>query len=800
MPESLTHPPYNSTPPVAPKPARPSGRILLIALLAVGGLVLGLLVVATIAMSQLDRMRPWVNDKVSEATGRRFEVQGPLAASWQWPQPLEDGWRRWIPGVTVHAEQLVMDNPAGFTPPFAGDDPQDKKGSRKAASKENKEVGSDASKPGSPGDNKNDNNSNTPRTPTTATQADSPTMASIDRATASVRLWPLLARHLAVDTVTLQHPEIALARTAHGTNNWTFKRKDEDAPRGRWTFDVDRLVITEGLLAYADGVKDLDLQAHVQTTEPTADQTATAAATGVASPASATVAVSASDTASAPNAGAERAAAGRYGLRFQLEGRYAKAKVHGSGQAGHVISLRDKVVDYPLQIALSAGSVAFSAEGILANPGALSGLDFDVALRGDSMADLYDVTGLVLPNTPAFKTRGRLTGSLEPERAVWEYTDFRGKVGESDLQGSLKYTSGKPRPRLTGTMTSNQLRLADLGPAIGTTKPDNTNRGRDQRGKVLPDAKFAAERWNAMDMDIVFKGRHIIRPESLPLEDLSLHAVMENAQLKLSPLTFGVAQGKIESEVSIDGRTAPLKAQIRGTVQGLQLSALFPKVELMKKSLGRMDGAVALASTGNSIGSLLGKGTGEMRLYVRDGTLSKQLLDLAALNVGSIIVGRLFGDDKEVHLRCAVADFTVVEGLATTRVVKMSTDDAVVEATGTIDLGTEEMNMRIKPESLEWKFLSLRSPLYVKGTFGNPDIGVEAGPLLLRAGAAVVAAVAAPAALALIPITVPAADDDTYCKPLLDLAKEPVQSGAKGAAGTDSQPARGAASRPGTPR
>lgn len=768
-------------------------KVLSIALMAVAGLVLVFLVIATIAMSQLDRMRPWVNDKVSEATGRRFEVQGPLSAAWQWPQPLEDGWKRWIPGVTVKAERLVMDNAAGFSPPFADDGRKGNKSSSKAAPKESKDVGNSASKPGSPAE------TNNKRTPTTATQADSPTMASIDRATASVQLWPLLASHLAIDTVTLQHPEIALARVKDGTNNWTFKRKDEQAP-GRWTFDVGRLVISEGLLAYADGMKDLDLQAHVQTTESSVDETTQAAAPASAIAAASTAASVPKSPSSAPTADAGRTAPGTYGLRFQLEGRYAKAQVKGSGQAGHVISLRDKVVNYPLQIELSAGSVALSAEGILANPGALSGLDFDVALSGDSMADLYEVTGLVLPNTPAFKTRGSLTGSLEPERAVWEYSDFRGKVGESDLQGSLKYTSGKPRPRLTGTMTSNQLRLADLGPAIGTSKPDNTNRGRDKQGKVLPDAKFAAERWNAMDMDIVFKGRHIIRPESLPLENLSLHAVMENAQLKLAPLTFGVAEGKIESQVSIDGRTAPLKAQIRGTVQGLQLSALFPKVALMKKSMGRMDGAVALESTGDSIGSLLGKGTGEMRLYVREGVLSKQLLDLAALNVGSIVVGKLFGEDKEVRLRCAVADFTVVEGLATTRVVKMSTDDAVVEATGTIDLGTEAMNMRIKPESLEWKFLSLRSPLYVKGTFGNPDIGVEAGPLLLRAGAAVVAAVVAPVALALIPITVPAADDDTYCKPLLDLAKEPVKSGAKGAAGTDSQPARRAASQPGTPR
>lgn len=781
-------------------------KALTIALLTVVGLLVGLLVVATIALSQLDRMRPWVNDKISEAAGRRFEVQGQLSGSWQWPLPLEEGWRRWIPGVVVKAERVVMDNPAGFQPPFAGAKGKASKAPPKGAPATNADAAADATDAET-------------RTPTTATQAGSPTMASIDRATASVQLWPLLARHLSIDTVSLQHPEIALARMADGANNWTFQPKDDEAPRSAWTVDVDRVVISDGLLAYADGVKDLDLQARVQTTEPVDAMGQTVMAnTPAASAASTTktapdAAANAAPAASAPSSSSSSSAAAKdsargtpatYGLRFQLEGRYAKAQVLGSGQAGHVISLRDKVVDYPLRIELSAGSVALSAEGILANPGALSGLDFDVSLRGDSMADLYEVTGLVLPSTPAFKTRGRLTGSLEPERAVWEYNDFRGKVGESDLQGSLKYTSGKPRPRLTGSMTSNQLRLADLGPALGTTSPDNTHRGRDrasgQRGKVLPDSKFAAERWNAMDMDIVFKGRHIIRPESLPLQNMSLRAVMENAQLKLAPLTFGVAQGQIESQVSIDGRSAPLKAQIRGTVQGLQLSALFPKVELMKKSLGRMDGAVALESTGDSLGGLLGNGTGEMRLYVREGTLSKQMLDLAALNVGSIIVGKLFGDTKEVQLRCAVADFTVVNGLATARVVKMSTDDAVINATGTINLGTEEMNMRIKPESLEWKFLSLRSPLYVKGTFGNPDIGVEAGPLLLRAGAAVVAAVVAPAALALLPVTVPAADDDTHCKPLLDLGRQPVQPGAKGAAGTDSQSARRAASQPGTPR
>ena len=94
----------------------------------------------------------------------------------------------------------------------------------------------------------------------------------------------------------------------------------------------------------------------------------------------------------------------------------------------------------------------------------------------------------------------------------------------------------------------------------------------------------------------------------------------------------------------------------------------------------------------------------------------------------------------------AVAGLAVRECVATVRTGKLSTNEAIVDASGTIDMAQERLNLHIKPESLQWKFFSLRTPLYVRGSFANPDVGVEPGPLLLRAGAAIAAAVVAPAA------------------------------------------------------
>lgn len=698
--------------PPAPPPSPRRRRWPRLALGVAGGLV-GLVVIGAIVLTQFDwnRTKPWLNQTLSDATGRHVAVEGDLSATWQWPQTLDTGWRRFLPGVTLQGTQLVMQDPPGFVRPGKAAEPRP--------------------------------------------------MARAEMARASLKLLPLLAREVAIDTLELTGPDVALARLSDGRNNWTFERQrapDDLTPR--WTVNIDQLVVRQGQLAYADAGRDLDLSARIDTINKAAQAPA---AENPATPASTTASPAANPV---------------YGMRFDLKGTLGKARIEGQGKAGPVLSLRDKEVNYPLQFTAKAGSIETAVEGIVANPGALSGMDLRVILKGASMADLYALTGLVLPNTPAFQTRGRLHGSLQPGRAVWDYRDFTGTVGQSDLLGNLRFVSGAPRGKLSGSVTSRQLRLADLGPVLGTASTPSSKAGRS--GKVLPDAPFATDRWNAMDMDLKFSGQRVVRQGSLPLEDLSVHALLSDAVLRLDPLHFGVAKGRIESTVVLDSRKKPLAVRLDTRVQNLRLASLFPAVELTKKSLGRLDGAMALNGKGNSVAQWLGTSSGEARLYVRDGTLSRELLNRAALNVGSIVVGKLFGDDKEVQLRCAVADLAVREGVATVRTGKLSTNEAIVDASGTIDMAQERLDLHIKPESLQWKFFSLRTPLYVRGSFAKPDVGVEPGPLLLRAGAAIAAVVAAPAALALLPVTVPGADDDVQCAPLLAQATQPVKAGRPG--------------------
>ena len=700
-------------------------RRWLIAGLALVAAVPLLLLCAVLAVSVIDwnRARPWINERVTEATGRTFAITGNLDAHWVWPQPLDAGWRHWVPGLLVEASGLELANREDFGGFGALDAPDAR-----------------AKPPALPGREAQDG------VPNTAPAL----MAQVAHASANLRLLPLLGRVVLIDTLVLTGPDVALARRENGDNNWTFPRHEEAQPPkpNPWQVDVRQLGLAQAQLAYADQAQRIALRATIETLPEDAEVAESEA---------------------------------RYGLAVALHGAFRGAALEGEGRVGKLLSLRGDGVEYPVDLKLRAGKTRAEARGTLTNPRKLSGVDLQVTLSSNSMADLYELTGLVLPNTPPFQTSGRLVGSLEPEKATWDYEGFTGTVGKSDLGGHLTYTSGSPRPRLKGHMKSRKLQFADLGPLVGTPEGAGADKKKTRAGKVLPNDQFATGRWDAMDLDIAFIGESLLGPAALPLDNLSVRAILHNAELTLNPLRFGIAQGRIDARVELDSHSQPLDAKIRATVDGLQLSALFPEVELMKKSLGRMDGAFALAGKGDSIATMLASSSGEARLYVRDGTLSKQLLDLAALNLGSVIFAKLFGADEEVKLRCAVADFAIKDGMAQTRSVKLSTNEAVVEAVGTLDFDHEHVDLRIKPESLEWKFFSLRTPLTVRGPFIDPKVGVEAGPLLARAGAAVAAAIAAPAALALVPITVPAAEDDAHCAKLLARADKAVKAGPQGA-------------------
>jgi len=586
-----------------------------------------------------------------------------------------------------------------------------------------------------------------------------PQMVTLKRVELRISPLALLAQRVVIPRIDLTEPNADLQRLADGRANWTFKfdPKDPDAEPSSWVVDIGAIGFDKGHVTLDDQTLKTQLDVLIDPLGkpiPFSDIVGDKAAK------------SAQEKGAAPQ---------DYAFAIKTKGQYHGQKLTGDGKIGGLLALQDANRPFPLQAQVQIADTRVELAGTLTDPLNLGALDLRLKLAGASLGNLYPLTGVTLPDTPPYATDGHLIAKLhEPGGAVFRYEEFNGKIGESDIHGSLAYVASQPRPKLSGALVSNQLLFADLAPLIGadsnTKQKARGGESKQPADKVLPVEEFKTERWRDMDADVEFTGKRIVHSEKLPFNDLYTHLVLTDGILSLEPLRFGVAGGKLDAQIRLNGHTEPLEGQAKLTARGFKLKQLFPTFEPMKTSFGELNGDADIIGRGNSVAKLLATSNGNLKMLINDGAISRELMELAGLNVGNYVVGKIFGD-KEVKINCAAADFDIKTGLATTRLFVFDTENAIIYIDGTANMATEQLDLTITPESKGWRLISLRSPLYVRGKFIKPDAGVKAVPLLLRgAGMVALGVIAAPAA-GLLALVAPSGGEPNQCAPLLEQMK-----------------------------
>ena len=686
--------------------------------------VLLLLIVAlviVIATFDWNRLRPTINERVSQTIGRPFAIQGNIDVTWRRLRH-EGGIASWVPWPILEARDIVIANPDW---------------------------------------------------------ASRPQFAHLDAVRFRLAPFPLLWHKVEIPRLYLVKPRIDLERDARGRATWEFHFATSAQP-STWKLELGSIGFDYGDIALDDAISKTNLNIKVEPLQRGIpyDQIVAQQSNEAREQAGKTVGAGARQALAKRNddnqPGKTRAV---YQFAWQAQGRYQGVPAERSGRTGGVLAVQQADEPFPLQAKLRVGDTRIAFVGTFTDPMHLAALDIRLWFSGSSMAKLYPLIGVTLPDTPPYATEGHLRVNLNRSGNHFTYENFRGRVGGSDLAGNVAFDTGGARPKLSGEMTSQTLRFSDLGPLVGA----DSNAQKQQRGdgtpqppdKALPVEPFRTDRWRAMDADVKFNASHIVRDAALPIDALATHVVMDNGVLTLDPLAFDLAGGKVKGAIRLDGSQTPMPGKIQLSARHLKLKQLFPNFEPMRTSFGEINGDASLDARGNSVSELLGSASGEVKLLMNDGAISKALLETAGLNVGNIIISRLFGD-RTVKINCAASDLTATNGLFQTRLFVFDTEDATVRIDGTVNFANEKLDLDVRPDSKGLRLLSLRSPLYVKGTLKNPDVGVQPGPLMLRGGGAVALGVLAAPVAALLPLVATGRDQqDNTCATVLEQMRQP---------------------------
>lgn len=549
--------------------------------------------------------------------------------------------------------------------------------------------------------------------------AEADDMVDVKNIALKLHIPSLLRGSVVLTEVRLNEAQIALEKSVDGRKNWLLDRyqKNENA-----SVKINALAVNKGYISYKDRAKKTSIQADLSTTSPS----------------------------KGPNAG----------LVFEARGTYLGEPLKASGSGGNLLSLRNQTNPYPINIRGSIGPTAASVKGQVTNLLTFTTLDLNIEIRGASLAQLYPLTGVVLPDTPPYKTKGRLVR----EGKLWRYEKFSGVIGKSDISGTLSLDTRKsPRPFLKGNLNSKSLNFADLGPLVGS-KPASTPDALP-RERILPTSPFRTERWNKMDADVTLKANSIIRNEALPINDLATRLRLQNARLTLDPLKFGVAGGTLAGFIRLDGNTSAILASTDLKARKIQLPKLFPKLESAKTSIGLVNGDIELTGRGSNVASMLGSSNGRVALVLNEGEISRFMMEAVGLHILEMLQIKLTGD-RNIKIHCGVVDLGVKQGVMQSRMMMLDTDITRLTAVGNINLRNETLDFALTQKSKKISLIALRPPIHIRGTFANPEASVDKGALATRGLGAVLLGAVNPL-LALIPLVETGKNQNSECDRLI---------------------------------
>lgn len=417
------------------------------------------------------------------------------------------------------------------------------------------------------------------------------------------------------------------------------------------------------------------------------------------------------------------------------------------------------------------GGIRAEFHGELADVFTARGAKGNFVVSGPSLSLVGRLFDTPLPTTPAFV----LQGSMGKQAGAWRFDVASARIGDSRLQGHLNFDPHPEPPRLEGEISGRNLALADLAPAFGTRNEDGTP-VRPSPGRVLPNRRLDLPSLRKMDARIRFDLQRLDLGSAFaqPITPFKAALSLDGGKLALSDIVARTASGRLSGGVAIDTRPNPPQWRFDLGWDDIRLeewlktaTARKPEASAPARSnppyfTGTLHGRARLAGSGHSTAQLLASLGGEATVFVRDATFSHLLVEILGLDLAQGL-GLMLAGDKSLPVQCAVIDVQAKRGLLTPRVALVDTPVTLVLGDGSVDLGNERLNLRLSARPKNVSPFTVRSPIRVRGSFENPAIAPEGGPIAIRVLGGIALAAVNPLA-AIIPFIDPGDRVDSPCR------------------------------------
>jgi AsmA family protein len=346
----------------------------------------------------------------------------------------------------------------------------------------------------------------------------------------------------------------------------------------------------------------------------------------------------------------------------------------------------------------------------------LLNLNASFEASGADLKDIYYLAGVKLIDTGAY----HLSGKFSRRGNTASYSDIAVTFGQSDIRGSVSISLNKGLPSIDADLTSQSLRLADLGARAAGRDPEPES----AQPMLLSNAAPNADALRPMTAIVKYRARRLAVGR-FTLSSVAAKLTVDRGLLAVTPLTADVLDGKLAAQLKIDARKEIPAVDLDVGIAGLQLGQYARKGSGPPAIEGPLDVRAKLTGHGKSMHQAAASAEGTVTATLPSGTVRDSFAELTGIDLRGLGL-LLTKNTKEVPIRCGVASFQAHDGTLTAGNLVLDTEPVLIAGEGFVHLDTETLDFVLRGYPKSVRVLQLRSPILIGGTLKHPSVGIQA--------------------------------------------------------------------------
>ncbi len=399
-------------------------------------------------------------------------------------------------------------------------------------------------------------------------------------------------------------------------------------------------------------------------------------------------------------------------VQTTAEGTFRAQHVTISASGGTVAGLIAHQGAWPLAVATRTAGASLDLKGELRFPLDGDNFLFQAHLKGDRLKDLDPILNQQLPAIGPYE----FTGTLADTKTGYRLTNMDGRIGGSDIHGSLTLVVGGPRWRLGGDLSSETVTLPISNQPAASPPPDET--------RIIPDVAVPISGLREFEMDLGWQMDRFVAGTT-NLGKIAFKAHLENGRLQVAPFRVSLFGGIMEGSLSLDASEQVPTVALKTTMRHLDLAQLLKGLKAAEGIEGPADITLDLEGRGKTLQELLRRVNGQAEFIGGPGNVKGRYLDLLASELVPALLSEAWKPQLLTQVNCLIARFGLTEGLGRSDGILIDTTRVTVAGIGTVDLAGEYIDMVLTPRPKNLTLISLAHTARLKGPLSNPDVSTD---------------------------------------------------------------------------